>query len=248
MVFIWGGKSEQWVGTEGGHYKVAAHFCIDRYIHYLDSADSSTGVYVCVCEVASVMSDSAILWTIAHQAIGILQARILVWVAMPFSRGSSQPRDQTCVSSISCIRQTGSLPIAPASPCVKIHQFEEKMAEKSAPEISLPRKTRQQCINRISVWFCNHLATLKPVKCLQLSGEALNDELWLISSVLPLWTAIATHLSPQPTWYVYMFLKQSAHSLWEPGWAKRTCPESVGDMCLFTVSCLWSWQYRYGDR
>ena len=24
---------------------------------------------------------------------GILQARILVWVAMPFSRGSSQPRD-----------------------------------------------------------------------------------------------------------------------------------------------------------
>ena len=24
---------------------------------------------------------------------GILQARILVWVAIPFSRGSSQPRD-----------------------------------------------------------------------------------------------------------------------------------------------------------
>ena len=28
---------------------------------------------------------------------GILQARILVWVAFPFSRGSSQPRDQTQV-------------------------------------------------------------------------------------------------------------------------------------------------------
>ena len=26
---------------------------------------------------------------------GILQARILEWVAVPFSRGSSQPRDQT---------------------------------------------------------------------------------------------------------------------------------------------------------
>ena len=26
---------------------------------------------------------------------GILQARILQWVAVPFSRGSSQPRDQT---------------------------------------------------------------------------------------------------------------------------------------------------------
>ena len=29
---------------------------------------------------------------------GILQARILEWVAFPFSRGSSQTRDQTQVS------------------------------------------------------------------------------------------------------------------------------------------------------
>ena len=34
---------------------------------------------------------------------GVLQARILEWVAMPFSRGSSQPRDQTHVSCIYCI-------------------------------------------------------------------------------------------------------------------------------------------------
>ena len=35
-------------------------------------------------------------WTVARQAplsMGILQARILKWVAMPSSRGSSQPRD-----------------------------------------------------------------------------------------------------------------------------------------------------------
>ena len=31
---------------------------------------------------------------------GILQARILEWVAFPFSRGSAQPRDQTQVSCI----------------------------------------------------------------------------------------------------------------------------------------------------
>ena len=31
---------------------------------------------------------------------GILQSRILDWVAVPFSRGSSQPRDQTPVSYI----------------------------------------------------------------------------------------------------------------------------------------------------
>ena len=41
-------------------------------------------------------------------AHGILQARILEWVAMPSSRGSSQLRDQTRVSYVSCI-QTDSL-------------------------------------------------------------------------------------------------------------------------------------------
>ena len=33
-----------------------------------------------------------------YRVQGILQARILEWVAFPFSRGSSQPRDQTQVS------------------------------------------------------------------------------------------------------------------------------------------------------
>ena len=31
---------------------------------------------------------------------GIFQARILEWVTIPFSRGSSWPRDQTCISCI----------------------------------------------------------------------------------------------------------------------------------------------------
>ena len=34
---------------------------------------------------------------------GILQARILEWVSIPSSRGSSQPRDQTHISYVSCI-------------------------------------------------------------------------------------------------------------------------------------------------
>ena len=33
----------------------------------------------------------------------IFQARILDWVAIPFSRGSFQPRDQMRVSYVSCI-------------------------------------------------------------------------------------------------------------------------------------------------
>ena len=34
---------------------------------------------------------------------GLLQARVLKWVAMPSSRGSSQPRDRTHVSFVFCI-------------------------------------------------------------------------------------------------------------------------------------------------
>ena len=53
--------------------------------------------------------------TVAHQAslsMGILQERLLEWVAIPSSRGSSQPRDQICVL---CLLhwQVGSLPLAP---------------------------------------------------------------------------------------------------------------------------------------
>ena len=39
------------------------------------------------------------LWTLAHQAPSFM-ARILEWVAISFSMGSSQPRDQTQVSHI----------------------------------------------------------------------------------------------------------------------------------------------------
>ena len=48
----------------------------------------------------------ATIWAIARQASlvrGILQGRIVVWVATSFSRGSSQPRDWTHVSYVSCI-------------------------------------------------------------------------------------------------------------------------------------------------
>ena len=59
-----------------------------------------------VCSVASVVSDSCDPMDCSppgSSVHGILQARILEWVAIPFSRGSSQPRDQTCDSYISCI-------------------------------------------------------------------------------------------------------------------------------------------------
>ena len=64
-------------------------------------------VCVCVCTLRhfSFVWLCSTLWTVAHQAPvhGILQARILEWVAISFSRGSSQPRDRTHICSVSYI-------------------------------------------------------------------------------------------------------------------------------------------------
>ena len=51
--------------------------------------------WVCCAESLSCVRLFATPWTVARQAplsMAILQARILEWVAMPSSRGSSQPR------------------------------------------------------------------------------------------------------------------------------------------------------------
>ena len=56
-----------------------------------------------VCLVAQSCLTLCNPWTAAHQAslsMGILQARILEWIAMPSSGASSQPRDR---SQVSCI-------------------------------------------------------------------------------------------------------------------------------------------------
>ena len=63
---------------------------------------ASLGFSMQVVLCHSVLSDSA-LWTVPCQAplfMGIFQTRILDWVAMPSSRGSSQVRGRTQVSHI----------------------------------------------------------------------------------------------------------------------------------------------------
>ena len=69
-----------------------------------------TGVWKAMCcAVLSRFSHvqlCATLSTVAHQgplSMEILPARILEWVAVPSSRGSSPPRDRTWVSKLSCI-------------------------------------------------------------------------------------------------------------------------------------------------
>ena len=71
-----------------------------------------TAIHLCACLLSrSVTSDSLQpyrLWPMdcslpGPSVHGILQARILEWVAIPSSKGSSQPRDRTRVCYVSCI-------------------------------------------------------------------------------------------------------------------------------------------------
>ena len=61
-------------------------------------------VCLCVCSLSCLTlcgpMDCRLPGSSVHE---IFQARILEWVAIPYSRRSSRPRDWTCVSCISCI-------------------------------------------------------------------------------------------------------------------------------------------------
>ena len=60
---------------------------------------TSSSEYPCRhLKVKVVQSCPTLCGPMVHTAHGILQARILKWVAFPFSRGSSQHRDGTQVS------------------------------------------------------------------------------------------------------------------------------------------------------
>ena len=62
--------------------------------------------HVCVLNHFSRVRLFELPWTVAHQAplsMGFSKARILEWVAMPSTSGSSQSKEETRVSYISCI-------------------------------------------------------------------------------------------------------------------------------------------------
>ena len=78
--------------------------------------------YSCACSVTSVMMtfcdpmDSSPMGSSVH---GILPARILEWITMPSSRGSSPIKGRTRVSYFSCI--VGSFFTYPGSPIIIIY-------------------------------------------------------------------------------------------------------------------------------
>ena len=72
-------------------------------------------------ESCSVMSDSLSPWTVAcYASLSMVQARILEWVAIPFSRGSSPPWDRTQVSPA---LHVDSLPSEPPGNFMDNHRY-----------------------------------------------------------------------------------------------------------------------------
>ena len=61
-------------------------------------------IYYCYCvQSCLILCDPMDCRLPGFSVHGIFQARVLEWVAISFSRGSSQPRDQTSISCIFCI-------------------------------------------------------------------------------------------------------------------------------------------------
>ena len=66
----------------------------------LESPIDSRAWWAAIYGVAQSRTRLKRLSSMDYTVYGILQARILEWVAFPFSRGSSQPKDRTQVSCI----------------------------------------------------------------------------------------------------------------------------------------------------
>ena len=93
-----------WEGSAGSYWVSVSQF----YISCILSQDTLQLIVECCCMLccAAVFSRSVVFDSCDPMACsppgfsvhGILHLRILEWIAMPSSRGSSQPRDRTQVS------------------------------------------------------------------------------------------------------------------------------------------------------
>ena len=108
---FWRGCNHVITETQGNllwvsHYSFAFIQKDNSFLAPRQKPDFFPGVLACLLSRFGRVWLCATLRTVARQAplsIGILQARIPKWVTMPSSKGSSQPRDRTCISSVSSI-------------------------------------------------------------------------------------------------------------------------------------------------
>ena len=88
-------ETQQYIKTEYINFKALKEK--EKWVHLLSLVECSSGM-----ESEVKVTQSCLTFCDPMDCVvpGILQAKILAWVAFPFSGGSSQPRDQTLVSRI----------------------------------------------------------------------------------------------------------------------------------------------------
>ena len=129
----------------------------------------------------------------------ILRARILEWVAMPSSRGSSRPRDQSWVSCL-LLWQGGSLPLVPPGKPIApvsflfIHLSDMYCELTMCQSLNRNSKPREKC-PRAEAWELSaHIGERHP----RSSGASVTlpwkfavcstvSLIWVFSSHLPPW-------------------------------------------------------------
>ena len=117
-LWTWGGRVEGLGGRQAGAGRLAAlnHTCLVCMLNRFSC--------VRLCDPIDCSPP-------ASSVHGILQARILEWVAIPFSRGSSWSRDQTWVSCIA----GRILTMWAAREALTLLQFKNGYCEKFYPDV-----------------------------------------------------------------------------------------------------------------
>ena len=113
-----------------------------------------------VAQSCPTLCDPIVYSPLGSSVHGIFQARILEWVAIPFSRGSSQPRDWMLVS---CIEgRFSSEP--PGKPCTRTVYADCSYLVKCEPIMCYLEYRylfdRQRLIKTISLWFIQQFTHL----------------------------------------------------------------------------------------
>ena len=146
----------------------------------------------CVTQLPPTLCDPMDCSPPGSSVHGVLQARILQWVAMPSSQGSSQPRDQTQSPTL----QADSLPSEP------------------------PGKAWQYCPSlNVPLWGDGHIPSFKPAPCSGCPQKSFPIMEFLYSSffyffyLLSLNLSTRSHLSkfPKPWSVFYLTLRAQGH-------------------------------------
>ena len=212
-------------------------------------------LYVLVTQLCPTLCDPMDCSPPASSVYGILQAGILEWVAIPFSRGSSQPRNQTQVSCTEyycyshCVDgdKAGKRLAFPWNHFPEVTQLVERLGIKQRPSPkSMPLTIKSQCSYR-KRWKGDDLVDPHPIAHIRLfvSGRG-SLTVWGGGKHIPFWR-LFKHLVPVipsscirtihfPCWMVEILLFSYLYSL-ETGAARPYPWPPANGRCFRNIYC-----------